>query len=266
MRVLGLDTSTATGGVALLDGERLVGEYTLNVQRTTHAERLMPALERVMADAGWDPAARVDGIAVAVGPGSFTGLRIGVVTAKALSYAWRVPVVGVSTLEALAYQAGGAGGTHRGRRPQDAAEPGAGQAGADVLICPMLDARHDHVYCAAYSPGADRPVLQLPPELRALDEWLPMLEEWAPRRADKPWLVFAGDGADAYWDRLVLRFGSRALRPPVGLRTLRSAAVAALGALRLAAGEADDPARLVPTYLRQSEAERKWTATNRSPS
>ncbi|HEY8417704.1 MAG TPA: hypothetical protein VIK93_06680, partial [Limnochordales bacterium] len=133
-------------------------------------------------------------------------------------------------------------------------------------VCPMLDARHDHVWCAAYTPGADKPALRLAPELRALDEWLPMLEEWAAARPAHSRFLFLGDGADAHWDRLVQRFGSRALRPPVGFRTLRSAAVAALGAMRLKAGEADDPARLVPMYLRQSEAERKWTARNRSPS
>lgn len=261
MRIIGLDTSTATGGVALLEGDRLVGEYTLNVQRTTHAERLMPALERVMADAGWDPAQGVDGIAVALGPGSFTGLRIGVVTAKALSYAWGVPVAGVPTLEALAYQAGGYA-------------PGGG-----VLLCPLLDARHGHVFCGAYAPGTAAPVLRQEARLRALEEWLDSLDELAAAKPADPAapkadlrqagggpLVFVGDGADLHWETVEQRFGPRAVRPPAGFRTLRSAAVAALGALRLRQGQQDDPAGLAPLYLRQSEAERKWAAKDRSPS
>ncbi|MFS8543396.1 MAG: tRNA (adenosine(37)-N6)-threonylcarbamoyltransferase complex dimerization subunit type 1 TsaB, partial [Limnochordales bacterium] len=222
MRIIGLDTSTATGGVALLEGDRLVGEYTLNVQRTTHAERLMPALERVMADAGWDPTAGVDGIAVAIGPGSFTGLRIGVVTAKALSYAWQAPVVGVPTLEALAYQAGAGRG----------------------LVCPLMDARHGRVFCAAYTCDGDVPTPRLEARLWALDDWLTALEELAadgshPQDAAGPAggrFLFIGDGAEVHWDVLVQRLGSRAGRPPVGFRTLRSGAVAALGALKLRQG------------------------------
>lgn len=241
MRVIGLDTSTATGGVALLEGDRLVGEYTLNLQRTTHAERLMPALERVMLDAGWDPASGVDGIAVALGPGSFTGLRIGVVTAKALSYAWGVPVAGVPTLEAMAYQAGDAG----------------------AVICPAIDARHEHVFCAAYRLEGDNPVPLVGAQLRALQEWLDEVENLATGHER---IIFIGDGADVHWETVLQRFGPRAQRPPVGLRTLRSGAVAALGAMRLRQGRRDDPASLVPLYLRESEAERKWAAKHRSPS
>ncbi|OUM93097.1 MAG: tRNA N6-adenosine(37)-N6-threonylcarbamoyltransferase complex dimerization subunit TsaB [Firmicutes bacterium ZCTH02-B6] len=240
MRVIGLDTSTATGGVALLEGDRLVGEYTLNLQRTTHAERLMPALERVMGDAGWDAAAGVDGIAVALGPGSFTGLRIGVVTAKALSYAWGAPLAGVPTLEAMAYQA----------------------SGADGLLCPAIDARHGHVFCAAYRLEGGWPVQVLGAQLRAFDEWLDEVDSLATGER----VVFVGDGVDAHWQAAVQRLGARAVRPPAGLRTLRSAAVAALGAWRLRQGRQDDPAALVPLYLRESEAERKWAAKHPSPS
>lgn len=242
MRVIGLDTSTATGGVALLEGERLVAEYTLSVQRTTHAERLLPALQRVMEDAGWDPAAGVDGVAVAIGPGSFTGLRIGVVTAKALSYAWGARLVGVPTLDAMAYQA---------------AVPGA-------LICPGVDARHGHLFCAAYRMEGEAPAACLGAALRPLDEWVAHVAALA-AGGESP-VVFVGDGIDQSWDELRRRFGSRALRPPAGLRTLRSGAVAGLGALRLRQGRADDPAGLAPMYLRASEAERKWQAKHRSPS
>ncbi|PYO22304.1 MAG: tRNA (adenosine(37)-N6)-threonylcarbamoyltransferase complex dimerization subunit type 1 TsaB [Candidatus Rokuibacteriota bacterium] len=85
MRVLALETSTLAGGVALVDGERLVAEYLLDVS-VTHSERLMAAVDRVLADARWAPR-DLDGIAVSIGPGSFTGLRIGVSTAKGLAWA-----------------------------------------------------------------------------------------------------------------------------------------------------------------------------------
>ena len=80
MRVLAVETSSLAGGVALLDDERLVAEYVLDV-RVTHSERLMSSVDRVLADARWAPR-ELDGLAVAVGPGSFTGLRIGITLAK----------------------------------------------------------------------------------------------------------------------------------------------------------------------------------------
>ena len=88
MRILAIDTSTKTGSAALLDGESLIGEYILNVAMT-HSERLLPAIERIMADAGWT-GKDLDGIAVARGPGSFTGLRIGMTVAKVLAYLWPI--------------------------------------------------------------------------------------------------------------------------------------------------------------------------------
>ena len=126
MLVLGIDTATQTGGVALLDQEALRGEYLLNVS-VTHSERLMRSIQMLMRDShisGED----ITGIAVSLGPGSFTGLRIGVTVAKTLAWVWGCPLVGVSTLKALAIQ--GAGGE---------------------LLCPLIDARRENVYAAVYS-------------------------------------------------------------------------------------------------------------------
>ena len=127
MRIIGIDTSTAAGGVALAESGRLVAEYTLQLT-ATHSERLMPALQQVMADAGWEGSS-VDAIAVVLGPGSFTGLRIGVATAKALAYTWQIPVVGVSALTALAWQVGWAG----------------------QVVVPMVDARRQTVYTQVFT-------------------------------------------------------------------------------------------------------------------
>src|SRR5919109_3236596 len=126
MRVLAVETSSRAGGVALLDGERLVAEYLLDVS-ATHSERLMAAVDRVLADARWT-AGDLAGLAVAVGPGSFTGLRIAVSTVKGLALALGVPIAAVPTLDAMA-----------------AALPWAA-----LPVCPVLDARKGEVYAALY--------------------------------------------------------------------------------------------------------------------
>src|SRR3989442_15558354 len=96
MRLLAVETSTLAGGAALLDGELVVGEYALDVSRT-HSERLMGAIDRLLTDAGWT-VRDLEGLAVSVGPGSFTGLRIGLSTVKGLALALSIPIVAVPTL------------------------------------------------------------------------------------------------------------------------------------------------------------------------
>ncbi|RKY01883.1 tRNA (adenosine(37)-N6)-threonylcarbamoyltransferase complex dimerization subunit type 1 TsaB, partial [Candidatus Poribacteria bacterium] len=126
MRVLGIDTSTTTGSIGLIDGDKVVAEHVLDVMET-HSSRLMPAIDQMLKKAGlsiWD----VDLIAVSKGPGSFTGLRVGVATAKGLAYALRKPIVGVPSLDVLAF----------------------GVKFFDGLICPLLDARRGEVYGAIY--------------------------------------------------------------------------------------------------------------------
>ncbi len=126
MRVLAVDTSTMAGGVALLDDDRIVGESLLDV-RTTHSERLMVAVDRALGDAGWT-AASLDGFAVAVGPGSFTGLRIGLAAVKGLAFALGRPIAAVPTLDAMA----------------------AGLAWASRPVCPVLEARKGEVFASLY--------------------------------------------------------------------------------------------------------------------
>ena len=126
MRVLAVETSTLSGGAALLDGERVVGEYTLDV-RITHSERLMAAIDQLLTDAGWT-ARDLEGIAVTVGPGSFTGLRVGLSTVKGLALALSIPVAAVPTLDAMA----------------------AMLPFAALPVCPVLDARKREVYASLY--------------------------------------------------------------------------------------------------------------------
>src|SRR2546430_2688123 len=126
MRVLAVETSTLAGGVALLDGDILVGQYLLDV-RVTHSERLMVAVDRLLGDAAWT-VHDLRGLAVAVGPGSFTGLRVGLSAVKGLAVALRIPVAAVPTLDAMA----------------------ASLPFAALPVCPVLDARKGEVYASLY--------------------------------------------------------------------------------------------------------------------
>ena len=217
MRVLAVETSSLAGGVALLDDERLVAEYLLDVS-VTHSERLMAAIDRVLIDARWT-ARELGGLAVAVGPGSFTGLRIAVSTVKGLGLALRLPIAAVPTLDAMA-----------------AALPWAA-----LPVCPVLDARKGEVYASFYRwhGGA----------MRREWEYLALSPAALAERLTEP-VIVAGDGAP------VIRSPHARLLPPP--RRLPSpACVGLLGLERLRRGETVAAAALAPLYLRPSEAELK---------
>ena len=230
MRILAIDTATTTGSVALTDGEKVVGEYLLN-SRATHSERLLPALMRILEDGEWS-GSDIEGLAVATGPGSFTGLRIGVATAKALAYTWQKPLIGVTVLEGLAFQVGFA---------------------AD-WVCSIVDARHGEVYGRLYRiNGLPEPVG---------DYWAGPVAEFLQQVLDAAVgpVCFCGDGAMAYWDIILEAAGERARRPASNSIELRASSIALLGRQKLLAGERHDPLTLAPMYLRLSEAERKLKA------
>jgi tRNA threonylcarbamoyladenosine biosynthesis protein TsaB len=224
MRLLAVETSTLAGGVALLDGERLVAEYLLDVG-IAHSERLMAAVDRVLADARWT-ARDLAGLAVAVGPGSFTGLRIAVSTVKGLALALRLPIAAVPTLDAMA-----------------TAVPW-----ASLPVCPVLDARKGEVYASRYhwEDGVmrrDWEYVALPPEALAA-------------RLSEPTLLI-GDGAAG-----IASVHGRLLPSPQRLPS--PACVGALGLAQLRAGETVSAAALSPLYLRPSEAELKRRAVARA--
>lgn len=222
MLVLGIETSTTQGGVALVGQTGLVSEYTLNIE-VTHSERLLPTIDRMLQDAGLGLGA-VQGIAVSIGPGSFTGLRIGLSTAKGLAYATGIPVVSVATLEALAWTVPSC------RWP----------------ICPVLDARKQEVYTALFQHD--------PAGLVRLMEDVALAPEALCDKIRKPTL-FLGDGLGSYGDLFRRRLGGKFLVPPPVSRGARPACVAGLGRLRLLRGEREALDGLVPRYLRPSEAE-----------
>jgi tRNA threonylcarbamoyladenosine biosynthesis protein TsaB len=231
MLVLGVETSTLQGGVALVGEDRLVSEFLLNVE-VTHSERLLPAIDRMLRDAGVGLDA-VSGIAVSIGPGSFTGLRIGLSTVKGLAYASGIPVVGVPTLEALAWSV----------------------PFAAVQVCPVLDARKHEVYAALFR--FERGVL------KRLMEDTAVAPEALCSRIRKPTL-FLGDALPVYGELFRRLLGDRMLIPPLANRGARPACVAELGRRRLERGERESADTLVPRYLRPSEAELRRARTSRS--
>lgn len=223
--LLTIDTSTPTGSVAISRGETLLGEILLNV-KSTHTDRLLLTLRQLLADAGLQ-LTDVDALAAVLGPGSFTGLRVGVATVKGLALAMDKPVVGVSTLQALAMQFPFA------RHP----------------LCVLLDARKNEVYAGLYHWEGGRPVADRPETVIAPEALLESLDGE---------ILFAGDGAIAYRTFIARRLGPRAHFVPWTLNLPRAAAAAVLALAALRAGDTIPLAQLAPRYIRLSEAEILW--------
>lgn len=221
MRLLALETSTPAGGAALLDGGRLVGESRLNIA-LTHSERLMAVVDRLLQDCGWE-ARHLDALAVSIGPGSFTGLRVGVATAKGLALALDLPAAPVPTLDALA----------------------ATLPFADAPVCPLLDARKGEVYVSLYRWSGAGMARQW--------DYLALPPAEAATRLEAPVIVL-GDGVAACLPFLsCLGAGLRVAAPVHSLPS--PAVVGELGHAILVAGGGIPADRLAPLYLRPSEAE-----------
>jgi tRNA threonylcarbamoyladenosine biosynthesis protein TsaB len=224
------------GGVALLKDGATLGEHILNV-RATHSERLMSSVEALMAAAGVAPG-DLDAIACGAGPGSFTGVRIGVSACKAMAYALSIPIVPVPTLDALAYGRG---------------------KGARAVWC-LIDARHGRCYSASFVPpeSADtwRPERTSAYAIRHISEIAALAREMAPGGDGRTTRVlFLGDGALTYAESLRSELPGAAEIPPAPMCILRPSQVGLLGSDLLRAGATHDPAGIVPMYLRPSEAE-----------
>lgn len=231
MLILALDSSTRLGSVALVRDETPVAEYTLSVQRT-HAERLLPAVDQVLRDAALAPG-DLDAVAVTKGPGSFTGLRIALATAKGLAYALDKPAVAVSTLSAMAY----------------------GVSGWGAFVCPLIDARRGEAYAAVYRTSDGAALERISDYLAAP---VAAVLDLAAQLAGEGRVVFVGDAARLHAGLIEERLGGRAVFPPEPVAALRASWVGALGARRLAQRGPDPLDALVPLYVRAPEAEVRW--------
>ena len=218
MRILAIETATPVGSVALLDGHEVVREVTEHVPQR-HLEWLAPAIAAILESSGWRPE-EVEGVAVSLGPGLFTGLRIGIATAAAWAYARGVPVVGVSTLEVLAT------GTVAG--------------GATGLICPVLDARRDEVAFALFE--------WRPLAVRVLDDTIGPASALLERMPEGASVTFTGDGVPRILD--AIRSRPQTVIAPEGSWHPKAGFVGAVALGRLARGDHDDPYLLRPVYAR----------------
>ena len=230
MLVLGIDTSTLVGSVGVIDDSGLLGDYTLNIKRT-HSERLMPALSRLLEDVGVT-LENIDLISVSLGPGSFTGVRIGVTTAKTLAQALNKPLVGVYSLDVLAHNL----------------------ANVQGLICPILDARKQEVYTAIYrADGTGKLEKLLDYSALGIAELLDKIP------ASQEGVYFLGDGVKVYGQLLKESLAGRCHTVPKNLVVPRGSTVAQLGLDKWQAGlPKTNFLDIQPFYLRKSEAELAW--------
>jgi tRNA threonylcarbamoyladenosine biosynthesis protein TsaB len=230
MKVLGIDTSTSCGAVGLIDDGEVISDYLLNLP-VTHSERLLGAVEFVLREARCS-IENMDGWAIALGPGSFTGLRIGVSTVKGLAFATGKPVAGVSILDVLASQI----------------------APTPHPICPILDARKREIYTAfyRYEQGGS---------LKRQSDYQAIRPENLIKKITEP-TIFLGDGVKTYRDFLLNSLPSSAIFPPAPLHVSHGSMVAKLGFELLQKGEHLNLSTFSPLYIRPSEAEMKWQETH----
>lgn len=235
MRILGVDTSTATASVALIEegqllaeaGDGRVSQIGIISARGNHSETVLPLIQSVLDKADCR-LADLAAIAIAIGPGSFTGLRIGLALVKGLAYDGNLPVIGVSSLEAQA------------ARVHDLAG----------LICPLLDARKQEVYAALFD-GGDGILRRLAADQAFEISALATLFDLAPQASR---IAFVGDGAERYSEELLHMFDGRARL--IGLTGTESAAqaVARLALARFSEARGGNLGQLVPLYLGSSQA------------
>jgi tRNA threonylcarbamoyladenosine biosynthesis protein TsaB len=225
MYILGIETSTTTGSVAVVSEDSVIAQYSLNIE-VTHSERLMTTVDRVLKDTGFT-IADMDGYAVAIGPGSFTGLRIGLAAVKGLALVTGKPVAAVPTLQALAWKV------------PYAAYP----------VCPMLDARKNEVYASMYRFDGTTLV-------HVMAEAVISLSLLSKRISEKT--VFTGEASHLFREEIVNLFGDRALFAPVSAILPSAATVAEIGFDMIKNGKQADMDSVTPMYIRRSEAEVMW--------
>jgi len=225
MTILGIDSSAVSAGCAIVRDGRVLSEGFVNIG-LTHSQTLMPLIDNTLAGAGMD-LDELDAIAVSYGPGSFTGVRIGIATVKGLAFAKDIPCVGVSTLAAIAH----------------------GAACADGVLCPVMDARREQVYNALFDCRDGILARRCDDRAVSIDE----LAEEISSIDSTVWLC--GDGAQLCMDRL----GKRCLNVrmvPESVRWQRG-----YGVVMASEGlPTVDAASLVPVYLRLPQAERELRA------
>lgn len=230
MKILGLDSSGLVASVAVVEDDNLLGEYTVNYKKT-HSQTLLPMLDEVARMIELD-LNTIDAIAVAGGPGSFTGLRIGSATAKGLGLALDVPIINIPTVDALAYNLAG----HRD------------------LVCPLMDARRNQVYTGLYQFRQNELEVERAQCAVGIDEIVVDINE-----RKRP-VVFLGDGVPVFRTYIEEHIKVPCSFAPAHVNKQRAGAVAALGMRYYEEGRFETAEEHKPEYLRLSQAERERNA------
>lgn len=227
MKILGLDSSGIVASAAIVEDDVLIAEYTVNYKKT-HSQTLLPMLDEIAKMTELDLNS-IDAIAVAAGPGSFTGLRIGSATAKGLGLALKKPLIAIPTVEGLAYNLYDIPG----------------------LICPIMDARRKQVYTGIYR-FTDH-------QLKVVEDQMAVPMETVIEKLNQygEAVTFLGDGVPVFHELIAEKMTVPYSFAPAHVNKQRAAAVAALGEIYYRQGKTETAMEHVPDYLRVSQAERE---------
>ena len=234
MIILGLDSSGLVASVAVAEEENLLAEYTVNYKKT-HSQTLLPMLDEIVKMIELDLNS-IDAIAVAGGPGSFTGLRIGSATAKGLGFALGKPLIQIPTVDGLAYNLWG----------------------TQELVCPLMDARRNQTYTGLYAFERGEMQVITPQCAVGIAEIISKINEM--NRA----VVFLGDGVTVFRPFIQEHCKAPFSFAPAHLNKQRAGAVAVLGCLYYKQGKIQPAAQHRPDYLRLSQAERERLAQEKT--
>lgn len=230
MKVLSIDTSNYPLGVALLEGDKIIGEYITNVKKN-HSIRVMPAIDMLMKDCDVKPA-DLDKIVVAKGPGSYTGVRIGVTIAKTLAWTLNIPLAGVSSLEIFAASAG---------------------RYFDGVVSPLFDARRGQIYTGLYQYKEGQLVSLVKDQLLLSKDWAEQLSEQNAK------VLFIGNDLPLHQGVFEDILKDQAIYAAPTEHNPRPAELALLGRDR----EGEEVHSFVPNYIRLAEAEANWIEANK---
>ncbi|PXV86734.1 tRNA threonylcarbamoyl adenosine modification protein YeaZ [Lachnotalea glycerini] len=227
MKILAIDSSGLVASAAIIEDENMVAEYTINYKKT-HSQTLLPMIQEIVQMTDTD-LATIDAIAVAGGPGSFTGLRIGSATAKGLGLALDKPLISVPTVDGLAYNL----------------------YGTDKIICPVMDAKRNQVYTGLYEfQGSEFHVIEQQMAV-SIDEIIGKINE-----IGRP-VIFVGDGISVFANQIANQIAVEYFFAPAHLNKQRAATVGTLAKSYLLENKIESALEHKPDYLRLSQAERE---------
>ena len=227
MKILAVDSSGIVASAAIMSDEKLICEIVQN-HKKTHSQKLMPMIDELLKMAEMD-ISEIDVFAVSIGPGSFTGLRIGVATVKGLAAAFNKPVVGIRSLDGLAFNIGF----------------------TEYLICPIINARNNFVFSGIYQNENGELITVRDIRPINIDELLTEI-----KKANKK-AVFLGDGVNEHKGKITEKLWGNALFAPININEQKASSIAYLAFLKASIGDIMTYSELLPMYFKETQAERE---------